>query len=166
MKITKVKVTNFKSLQKVRVNGFSDTNMIFGMNNSGKSNLLKLLELIFKSKEKKDVITFQEGSEEVDQVVAFDTTNFWDGFIYNSPFLYWKDNSSEGITFSISMEVSKDEMNVFNKELFNDLKEAGFFNKLATMQFKFEGKIRPIGGFDSEIVLEKVILGDKEIFTT
>jgi len=163
MKITKVQVSNYKSLKEISIKGFLETNMIFGMNNSGKSNFLKLLELIFKRKRRKEVVRFQEGTEEVEEEVELNTTNFWEGYIYSSPYLYWKDEDNS-IKFTIRVEVSKDELTGFNEKLYVDLDTAGFFEKLTSLQFEFIGEIKKAGGFDSEIVLNQVNLGIKPIF--
>jgi predicted ATP-dependent endonuclease of OLD family len=50
MKINKLHINNFRSLVDFKVDEFDSTTIFYGENNAGKSNILKILELIFKRK--------------------------------------------------------------------------------------------------------------------
>jgi len=164
MKLIKIKVENFKSLKNIQVRDLSDINMIFGINNSGKSNFLKFLELIFKRKEKKDFVTYQEESKNVTKAFTSQKVNFWDGFIYDVPYLFWKNDFSQNICFEVVIEVTDEELTNANNSLFSDLLKNEYFKGVQSKQFKFIGKIKGISEADSVVELESVELGIKPIY--
>ena len=46
--ITEIEIENFRSIKKCKIAGIKDFNALFGLNNSGKSNILRALNLFFK----------------------------------------------------------------------------------------------------------------------
>src|SRR5260221_6830242 len=102
MKITRLSVTNYKSFgSNVNpvdddIRGLKNINMVYGYNNSGKSNLLKFLHLIFQPKVTSTGIKVEGEGEKLtsDQEFAF-----WRGPILNSAFIFHKNNREKAITF-------------------------------------------------------------------
>ena len=45
--ITEIEIENFRSIKKCKIAGIKDFNALFGLNNSGKSNILRALNLFF-----------------------------------------------------------------------------------------------------------------------
>ncbi|MEM7737475.1 MAG: AAA family ATPase, partial [Deinococcota bacterium] len=69
MKISSIKAKNFRSLMQIEMNDLADLNSIVGKNNSGKSNLLNLIEIIF----------LVVGSGKLILGMDLDDTDFWNG---------------------------------------------------------------------------------------
>src|ERR1700761_4096904 len=105
MIITSITVNNFKSLLNLDVNSLSSINLFYGYNNSGKSNLLKFLEIVFKKKTFESISTSAiPGGGVARRREVIEQTDFYRGEIYNYPFYFFKNewnNSSAEIIFEI-----------------------------------------------------------------
>jgi len=114
MIITSIKVDNFKSLLNLDVSKLENVNLIYGYNNSGKSNLLKFLEIVFKKKTFESIST---STISVGNVIrrreVIEETDFYRGEIYNYPFYYFKNEwnvSGAMVTFEIGLSMTKEEL--------------------------------------------------------
>lgn len=166
MKITRLSLTNYKSFstsanaQEDEVTGLSNFNMIYGYNNSGKSNLLKFIHLIFEPKVSKTEILVEGEKMQSDEEVSF-----WKGPIINSPFIFHKNNRSKKITFSITLQVTHKEIENSGFTQYAELSE--IFSKTRDYAtFVFAGEIRKIDDYDtSEIVLTSAKSNSKLIYS-
>lgn len=105
MKLEKLHVKNFKSLQSTEIASFKQKNLFYGYNNSGKSNIFKFLNILFKRKSIKNPVEVEGKSE-------FTMTNkgFWDGDIYDEPFLFCNNDRNKPIEFQVSVILKNDEI--------------------------------------------------------
>ncbi len=81
MKIKSIKAENFKSFSEVELNDFLPLNFIFGFNNSGKSNLLRLIETIFSRKIDTDETKYQDSEGNTIIRSTSEKVNWWSGII-------------------------------------------------------------------------------------
>jgi predicted ATP-dependent endonuclease of OLD family len=162
MQLFKVIVKNFRSLKNVEVRGFGDVNMVFGVNNSGKSNFLSFLELIFRSKEIKVPTTFTSDQGEEVTRLKVEKTGFWEGYVYGLPFLFTDNDREKSIEFSVFVEIDPKELGKFSKILIEEgiLTEDGHRN-----YFEFNGYFKSISEFDSEFKMNKIKIRDTTIFS-
>lgn len=123
MKVNKFAIKNYKSLKNVNIDDFDLTTILFGENNAGKSNILSALKLIFSRKRKLS-----------DERILTEEENFYGGVIPESRNLYFDNDISQIIDFSVELEVNKEDLDIddligslFGKQIFN---------------FTFTGKIR------------------------
>jgi len=155
MQITQLKVENFKSLVKVDATGFATVNFIHGYNNSGKSNFLKFLELLFSRK------TFAAPENYIDEnniskirnkIVAI--TPFWNGYIYDIPFIFTKNYREKNIAFEVQLELDNSEY-----PHSAELNAAGYlYTNRATTPIKISGEIASLNQNDSQMILKEVKL--------
>ena len=103
-------VQNFKSLVAAKVVTFGTTNMVYGYNNSGKSNLFKILQLIFRRKQAGTRVKVKgEGANANGRLAdstLIKTTNFWNGSIWGEPFLFTNNDRSKPISFQVQLTIS------------------------------------------------------------
>jgi len=148
MKISKLYVNNFRSLVDFRVDEFDSTTIFYGQNNAGKSNILKILELIFKRK-----VQYAEGD-------FTDPKNFYEGVIRGFSNNFFNNNKNLTIDFSVNVELSKSETVI--KDVINKL-----FKKWPTeLTISIEGKItNSIRGEDlAEIQTNRIKVNDVTIY--
>lgn len=112
MKIKEISLSNFKSFKALRISSdhaFGDLNLIYGYNNSGKSNLLKFLHILFKRKYGGKVVTITENDGSTRTISSFTegATNFWEGQLTNSQFLFNNNDTSVPIEFTVKFEEKK-----------------------------------------------------------
>lgn len=161
MKITHLKVENFKSLIKVNATGFSEVNFIYGFNNSGKSNLLKFLELIFRRKSFKVPESYTEDNVNKIRYKIAQITPFWSGIIYDLPFIFTKNIRDKNILFEVQLVLLNTEY-PYSKELTDN----GYLYKTREKTpIKITGEIASINQNDSEMILKGVKLNKKIIFS-
>src|SRR5688500_4909626 len=105
MKIKSITAKNFKSLVSTQADKFSDNNIFFGYNNSGKSNLIQLLNLIFCRKADFKEVKYEEkdGSFKTENRVTEGVTNFWQGNIIKAPFIFYRGDRTKKIDFNVSL---------------------------------------------------------------
>jgi AAA15 family ATPase/GTPase len=163
MQINNLKVENFKSLVKVNATGFGAVNFIHGFNNSGKSNFLKFLELLFSHK----TVTFttkyiDEFNIERERKSIGENTPFWRGYIYDMPFIFTNNKRQKNILFEVQLELNNNEY-----PHFRELIDAGYLykNRVST-PIKITGEIASINQNDSQMILKEVELKGLSIFST
>lgn len=166
MKITRLSITNYKSFgtsaiaQEDEITGLTNFNMIYGYNNSGKSNLLKFIHLIFEPKISRTEIKVEGETMQSDEEVSF-----WKGPIINSPFIFHKNNRAKNITFSVTLKVTHSEIEDSGFTQYAELSEL-FSNTREYATFVFNGEIRKIDDFaTSEIVLTSAKINSKSIYS-
>lgn len=106
MKINSIELDNFKSFSNFKADKFKCINMIFGYNNSGKSNLLQAIYLIFKKKAGGGIVEVENDDGSISKVDRYkdNVTNFWDGDIIKSPSIFYKNDKNKTITFKVEIE--------------------------------------------------------------
>lgn len=121
MKISFTEITNFKSLKHVKLDIFKDINLLFGYNNSGKSNFLQLLNLVFKKKAGGEIIKVQENGA-VKEISRYQegVTNFWAGDLLDSQFIY-TDNTDESINIKITVDEIRSHNTKFKEAIHENL---------------------------------------------
>ena len=156
MKIKSFRVKKFKSLFDFSVSKFGNINMIFGLNNCGKSNVLKFIELLFKTKSVGQIV--RVGTEENRMQIT--STNFWKGEISDIPYLFFNNNLDERIEFEITMELTNNEI-----PFYNELDSEEFIDKRRNSCNVFiQGNFESINKFAARINLIFVQLNNKTIF--
>ncbi|WP_396590205.1 AAA family ATPase [Allomuricauda sp. R78024] len=115
MKIKEVNIKNFKSFKELNFNpdhSFGVVNMIYGYNNSGKSNLMKFLHLLFKKKYGGEIVILTEDDGTEKRVNRFEdnTQNFWEGQLVDSPFFFTNNDVSKNVWFSVKIEEVRDSL--------------------------------------------------------
>lgn len=165
MKIKNLAIRNFKSFanhtNKIEdeVRQLSDFNMLYGYNNSGKSNLLKFLNLIFQPKN--DIQRIRVNGEDIQRQ---STSAFWKGLIDDSGFLFHKNDRSKPIEFRFLIVVEHNELKK-GFQNFDDLKKDFLSTTHSYATFDISGEIRAVDDFHtSEIILNEVKLNSKKIY--
>lgn len=162
MQIKSLKVKNFKSLVSVDATGFCSINFIHGFNNSGKSNFLKFLELLFSSK----TVTMPESyTDEFNNLRTrnkiAEITSFWRGYIYDMPFIFTNNERNANILFEVRLELNNTEY-PHSAELLN----AGYlYRERTNTPIEIKGEIASINQNDSQVILKEVKLCKKTIFS-
>jgi len=149
MKIKKFSIQNYRSLKNLKIDDFGETTIFYGDNNAGKSNILNALHLIFMRKPK-----LASGGD------LSELENFYGGNIKDSQNIYFNNDTSSNIKFSVDIEVSRSELIIDDdiKSLFTD----------ANLTFTFEGIIYFIGQGDhdySEFKIESIKNGSVVIYS-
>jgi len=152
MRLRRIHIENYKSFEDVALSDLSNINMIYGYNNTGKSNVLKFLALIFSPK------------EDPEKAAGGVTPNFWKGIIKDSPFIFKDNKTKKDILFEISLEILKNELGIFNEKEYKELEKIYFKNNHKYVTLKINGKITYLDFYHSEIKLTTVLLNGKEIF--
>ncbi len=157
MKIKSFYIKNFKSLYDFPASKFGNINMIFGLNNSGKSNMLKFLSLVFQSKTYGQQV--KVNSEENRRQVT-NLTNFWEGEVSNLPYIFFNNNIDSPIEFDITLELNNNEI-----PLIEELKEEKITipNKDYSNIF-INGQFVATNKTTSRIELKEVQMNNKVIF--
>ena len=86
--------------------------MFYGLNNSGKSNLLKFINLIFTGKGYLETTKYEdEGITKERKALKQYSNDFWEGDISNKPFIFFRDEwNNSKIEFEISIWVEQQEI--------------------------------------------------------
>ena len=159
MQIRKVEVENYRSLKKVTMNSLNKINMLYGYNNTGKSNFLRFIELVFRRKVRPGSIKYAEGSFQREERTE-DITGWWEGEFRDTAYMFTDDNRDLKITFVIDMEVAHDEL--------GDSKETlpkNFLSKTqATANIRLMGTIQSVTYDESKISLTEVTINRKLAF--
>lgn len=160
MQIEKIEVKNYKSLKDFTINNLHEINLIHGLNNSGKSNLLKFLKLVFGEKE---IQSFQKYTDEDGELrtrrTVEQTLPFYDGVIYE-PYIFWNNDRHNSISFSILIGFDSNSF-PFNDRLIGTkvLNENGNKDKI-----EINGEIVSVSNLTSKIVLKRVKINSNQIF--
>jgi len=135
MHIRQLQVKNYRSLKEVRIGDLSPLVVLYGENDSGKSNILSFLELVFEQK-------YEEDTRETTGLVVKRPRGFWRGEIDNFSDNFYL-NSGEPITFSILIRFDRREIlgnSFLSQQFLNELPPKRRFDSL-----KLEGMIEQIG---------------------
>ena len=144
MKIREVHISGFRSLWNVSITDLGDANVLFGENNSGKSNILEALETLFKV-ERIDlpISGFYQG----------ELTNFVDNFTV-------KPDGTTASVINMSCKVAIGSEDIGKLRGFIDfLKENGIF-KEHNQWLQLEVEIKPVTSSVANRVLKKAIIND------
>lgn len=136
MKLECLKVENFKSLENLEIEFFKEKNLFYGFNNAGKSNIFKFLNILFKSKEIRVPIEVGEKYDST-QVISIDPRGFWQGEIYDQPFLFTNNDRIKPINFEVVLSIFNSTLEEIDK---GSLNEKGFIGKDFTF-ISLKGKI-------------------------
>lgn len=160
MIIKEIDFQNFKSFDDTatgKIQNLSLINLMFGNNSSGKSNILKFLNLLFKRKILRQTIEV-EGKANVREIEG----SFYDGTILGEPYIYHKNRRDIPITFAILLELSGIDLKSIAKY---DIFIEHFFKQDDVTLVKIEGVIESSGDpYTSTIKLKKVSLAKQEIY--
>lgn len=102
MKIEKFYINNFRSLINFKVDNLATTTIFYGLNNAGKSNILKALEFIFQRKVQSEKGDFTN------------PINFYEGVIKGFSNNFFNNDKKLIIDFSVDIIISKDETVIKN----------------------------------------------------
>jgi AAA15 family ATPase/GTPase len=164
MKISYVEIKGFKSLNDVKISGVDKINMIYGYNNSGKSNVLRILELIFKRKKNAGIIrSSTSGGEETFE--GDEIGNFWDGIIENTPLIFNLQTNAKAIDFTVRIETEKTEIATVlgtSNSLFSDFYYLG--NSHSSVQVEIKGIISKLSSDTSQVKLISANVNKKSIY--
>lgn len=160
MKIISLSVKNYKSLFDFKITGFDDINFIQGCNNSGKSNFLYLLNLIFQRKSIAIDTDYRDDGGILRKRREIQEQPFWSGMIYDMPFLFSNDDRKKPIEFEVG--VSLDAKEIFNIEA---LKESKYIGKEPKILIEIQGEIKSTNQFDSSFKLKEVKLKGHKIYS-
>jgi predicted ATP-dependent endonuclease of OLD family len=149
MKIRRLKVTNFRSLIDFEVNEFDSTTIFYGENNAGKSNILKILELIFKRK-----VLFAGDS-------FTSPINFYEGILLDFSNNFFNNDKDLKIKFIVEVETTKNSVHFYDviKKLSDSLPDE--------LIFSIEGEITSsqYGGEIAEIQTKRILINQTTIFS-
>ncbi len=169
MLIQSLTLRNFKSFgananpTDDEITSFSGINMLFGYNNSGKSNLLKFLITLFQSKSSQESYSV-EGEGVI--VKPDDDVYFWKGSISNAQFIFHKNNRNVPIEFEISVKVFHQELKDAGYASYDALAETYFSSTHDYFTLNLTGEIRKIDDFDTaEMVLKSATLNSTSIYS-
>jgi AAA15 family ATPase/GTPase len=160
MKINSLVLENYRSFEKIVLDKFLDINMLFGYNNSGKSNLFKALDLIFQTGWTTEEYSSFDGGIETSKV----RQNFWEKTIEGQPFIYRMEGTKKhDITFSVTLEVNKSEIEDILAS-YSNLNKEYFASNSSSFTIKIEGAIESVGEYNGMQRLTNVSLNNKQIF--
>ena len=98
---------NYQNPVTSKIEDLRKLNMVFGDNNSGKSNVLKIIDLIFQRKlQRQSVMLSEEGENRILEEIG----PFWKGSIIDQPFIFHKNNRSNPIVFEVELEVTDEDI--------------------------------------------------------
>lgn len=147
IKINTLQVANYKSLINTNITQMGDINMFFGHNNSGKSNVFSFLETIFRKKVYSTPVNVEDelGGNEANSLL--ESRDFWDGYIYDVPFIFNNNKTEVPITFEVTLHIDKSEIDdheilsensiTINDDI-NDINIIGEFQDSGNSSVKFE----------------------------
>jgi energy-coupling factor transporter ATP-binding protein EcfA2 len=158
MYIRQLRVTNYRSLKDVRIGDLTPFVILYGENDSGKSNILSFVEQVFAQKYEVDVTELPGDEEES----VRRPSGFWRGEIANFSDNFFQ-NSSEPITFSILIRYNRSDiraMSSLSQEFLDELPPRRKFDSL-----KIEGQIEQLSSADrARIVLLRAEFNQKLFF--
>lgn len=156
MKIISVEVKNYRSLKDVKVGSFKTINMLYGYNNTGKSNFLRFIEQIFRRKGRIIEVTFADGAN-IRTERRLETSGWWDGEFSHSAFMFTDDDKDSIITFRILMEIVHNELGTLHEKLMTDI----LHKNRSSASICLDGEISSVTSTDSKIRITKVMVNNK-----
>jgi hypothetical protein len=148
MYIRQVSVTNYRSLKNVQIGSMTPFTIFYGPNDSGKSNILAFLDLLFSLKKPEDM----SGVSEVEDMQAPPPRPgvFWRGEIENFGDNFFRNERKE-IDFSVLIRFSRSEIN--NNHSIPDSFRALLPPRQRYDHLDLKGKIVPEAGHLAKMVL-------------
>lgn len=162
MKIKRILINNYKSIYNQSLEGFTNVNMLYGHNNSGKSNILKFIDLIFKPKVIPSGTLVDTSS--LKGIVDFPKNQvgpYWNGIIENQTFIFKNNDWNSPIIFEVDIEVPKTIFATIDM-YYSALEETYFDKDIVTITIK--GKISGLDHYTSEMRLQEVLLQNRSIY--
>lgn len=156
MYIKKIQIQNYRSLKDISVGDLSPVVILYGENNSGKSNLLSFLYHFFRRKKAEEKLVLSDAESSVPQ----QEEDFWRGEMDNFSDNFYKD-TNEPIGFQIHIQFSTAEIRVlgpFPPE-FQDKLSANNQQHLVVA-----GQIGRLGENRASFDLHKVLFNNKSFF--
>lgn len=156
MYIHKFHIKNYRSLKDVNIGDLSKAVILYGDNDSGKSNILSFLDILFQPKISEEV-TIAAGEEFTNTTIGF-----WKGQFDNFSNNFYLNNQSP-ITFSVLIKIERSEVKALKKlpEKFINLLPHNHDEDVLLI----EGSINSLGGDRAEMRLEKVEFNQKIIYS-
>ena len=156
MLIRQVKINNYRSLKEVSFGDLSKFVIFYGDNDTGKSNILSFLEILFQPK----FLPFSSASTS-ERFEELRPSGFWNGQITNfTDNLFF--NSEQPITFSVVILIENSEI----KEI-SGIPE-GFINLLSSSHdystLELSGEINPESDEIALLIVKKVTFNQKMFF--
>jgi len=147
MKITDLKINNYRSLIDFELKDISDTAILYGENNAGKSNVLNALYTIFKAKRK------------INPSGSFSSReNFYEGIVENFSNNFYNNIPTNIITFNIKVIIDKNELKI-NQTISTLFKET---NNIVEIEGKIVPRATDID--QGEITVTSVVVNTKVIY--
>ena len=123
MSLKSIKVTNLLSFDNLSINNFKDINCIVGKNNTGKSNLLKLLRFFYNKLENKrelpptlnskystfGSITIMYDMSRIKKIVEAEGNKHKSVFFKHIFNTFFKDKGKESYLFELTLQVNADD---------------------------------------------------------
>lgn len=104
MYIHQFSVSNYRSLKNINVGDLSSAVILYGENNSGKSNILSFLDMVFRQKYTDEVTQTPDG-----KAVQMKSRGFWTGQIIDFSNNFYL-NNLKPITFSLLIKIGRPEL--------------------------------------------------------
>lgn len=147
MFISKFSISGYRSLKDVKINNILPVCIFHGENNTGKSNILSALEVIFQRK-----VEIEETEAVAETGVYESSVGFWRGKIkpFRDNFFM---NKGKDIKFSVTVTFDDSELNFLRGEL------RQIQDRLASPEYvkklSLEGRIKYVDDDTAEIILDK-----------
>jgi predicted ATP-dependent endonuclease of OLD family len=162
MKIKRIVIQNYKSIKNQSLDGFTNVNMLFGHNNSGKSNILKFIELIFMPKISSDTTTIDTSRMTGNiQMPDKQLSPFWDGLIENHSYIFRNNDWKTPITFEVDIEVPKTIFKVLG-EIYAALEVT--YLDAEQVKVTIKGSISGLDYYTSQIKLDEALIQNRSIY--
>lgn len=157
MYIRKLEIKNYRSLEDFSIGSLNQFVVLYGHNDTGKSNVLFFLETLFKPKFVEETIETTGGPD-----VRKSPTGFWKGEIEEFSDNFFK-NKKVPVTFYVLLMIERDEIKSIlgiPKKFIDALPP-----KIKYYTLAIEGKIEPTDDGDrGKMILTKVLLNKKAFF--
>jgi predicted ATP-dependent endonuclease of OLD family len=168
MKIVNLSIVNFRSFGQYQnpvtgeFNALRTINMIYGENNSGKSNALKFIDLIFSRKISREAPIIVDGERlERDEYLG----SFWQGLVIDQPFIFHKNDRTQIISFTFSIELQNTDIENSGLEKYA-LLIAEFPSARTVSTLEFKGQVKNFGDpYSSLFELVEVKMNGLEIYS-
>jgi len=154
MKIESLKIEGYKSLMNTSLQQLAKLNMLYGYNNSGKSNILKFIELVFTAKTSTGLS-------------GMDSSNFWDGIIENASFFFNAKKNNDKISFQFKFKVTKSAIkDVLSPELYDEIVKTYFVgNNHDEIPLEIYGSLNKLNFYAAQIKLINVKINSQEFYS-
>src|SRR6266849_2765283 len=154
MHISSFSVSGYRSLKDVKITGMLPVCIFHGLNNTGKSNILSVLETIFRRK-----LRTEETTAVTEVLKQERRGNIWQGRITNFRDNFYK-NGKEDIDFTVSITFADSELD-FLREPLKQLKPY-----LAKPSYEkvliLDGKIRYFDDESADMLLDRAVFNNKD----